>query len=258
MSLGLPDALALAMVCLLLGARLVPIVVIVPWLSPVSVPLVVRLGLVVGLVVALLPSALAAGVPAGVPMALVALREGLVGLTFSLAAAAPLVALQWGGELVDTWRGAAFPERTDVRLPSRPLGSLFSFLAVALFWLLGAHRVALLAFADGLHAAPFDRTVASSASVAWGAARIVADALAFAVAVAGPVLAALVIYDLAWGLAARAAGLFPATLVSMPLRALVAIVAVLLGLSFVMNDAAAAFEAALGIATELVASFAGP
>lgn len=249
----------------LVAARVLPLTVLAPWLALRETPAVVRSGIIVALTAALAPLAFASapasvGGASGALLPWLAAREALVGTVFALAASLPLYALDWAGQLVDIWRGASLAQ---VLAPltgdrSTPLGTLYLLLGVAVFTVLGGHRLAIAAFATGLRVAPVGVATigAGWSAAAFGAARLSAGALAFALAVAAPAGVTLIVVEAALGLVARAAPQVPVYFAGMPLRAAVAIAALLLGLSFVVGqlptairdgvDAALSFVRALG------------
>jgi type III secretion protein T len=259
--LGGPDLARWLGVGVLLAARVLPLVLLAPFLATRAAPTLLRAGVGLALVVALAPLAEAAAppLPVGGAIALLALREALVGATFAVAAAVPLYALDWAGRLVDGWRGAS---QGEVQAPggerTTPLGALYLTLGVALFVSTGGLRLALAAFADGLRASPLGAAAPALGAggvslVALGVARLVADALAFALAVAAPAGVAVVIVDVGLGLLGRASPQIPTHFAGMPLRAAAGLGAALLALSLVVDRLPGAFAAAVAAAARLVA-----
>jgi flagellar biosynthetic protein FliR len=156
----------------------------------------------------------AAGLPLS-PLALAALaaRELLIGVVYALALGLPLRAFEWAGAL-----GGRFAAQSA---GAEPFARLQLFAAVAAFFSLGGHRVAIAALADsvvrtpvGVLAAPAD-----AGALALGSARMVADAVELALLLALPVAAAVVIAEIALSLSARAASASGLLLASAPLRA---------------------------------------
>jgi type III secretory pathway component EscT len=249
----------------LVAARVAPLTIFAPWLALRSTPPVLRAALIVALTVSLTPIAIESApaiAPGGLELALLSVREALVGTTFALATALPLYALDWAGRLVDTWRGASLAEVINPHTGERtsPIGDLYLLMGVVLFLSLGGHRVAIEAFAGALETIPVGTgDVAGGAeTVAMGALRLFGNALAFAAALAAPAAAAIVLVEAALGLVARAAPQIPVFFAGMPLRAAVGIAAALLGLSILVGELPAAYRGALESAEELVAPFAEP
>ncbi len=249
----------------LVAARVAPLTIFAPWLSMRGTPPVLRAALVLALTAALGPLAMESAPPipdSGPSLALLAAREVLVGTTFALAASLPLYALDWAGRLVDTWRGASLAEVINPHTGERtsPMGDLYLMMGVVLFLLLGGHRIALAAFADGLRAVPVGGVSVETGleAVALGAARLAGSALAFAAALAAPAAAAIVLVEVSLGLVARAAPQIPVFFAGMPLRAAVGVAAALLGLSILVGELPPAYRDAIDSAGRIVLPFAGP
>jgi flagellar biosynthetic protein FliR len=121
-------------------------------------------------------------------------------------------------------------------------------LGVALFFALGAHRVALLAFVRGLEVAPLGAPLqaASFAQHALQFAASVSAALALALSIAAPAVLALILVELALGLLGRTAPQIPLHFAGMPLRAGLALGALLLSLSLWVPRLGELFGAAIG------------
>lgn len=247
---------------LLVAARVLPLATIAPWLALRSTPTLLRTAVALAITVALTPLAepFAPTLPAGFGLAALALREAIVGGVFGVAASLPLFALDWSGQLVDTWRGATMAEilapPTGER--SSALGTLQLMLGVAIFVTLGGHRIALVAFGDALRTVPVGRIAAAPGAfgLALGAARLVADALAFALSLAAPAGVAIVVNELALGLVARTSPQVPVFFAGMPLRAALGIAAVLLALSLLVATLPDAFRTALAQASHLLSTLA--
>jgi type III secretory pathway component EscT len=247
----------------LVAARLVPLALFAPFFALRASPTLLRTAVALALSVALEPLAAASApaLPGALGLAALSLREALVGTLFAVAASLPLHALDWLGRLVDGWRGAG---QGEVSTPggerTSPLGALTLLLGVAIFVTIGGHRLALAAFADGLTSSPVGAvsTVATVRAVALGGARLIADALTFAAALAAPAAVALVTVEVALGLVARATPQIPVFFAGMPLRAAVGLAAVLLSLSLVVERLPSAFRASIGAARGLVSQVISP
>lgn len=259
-ALGGTEAVSRAMrVGVLVAARLAPVAVLAPWLAMRATPPWARAAITLTLTVALAPPAIAsAASPPDDALAVTALvaHEALRGAVFAIASALPLYALDWAGRLVDTWRGASLAEVMAPPTGERtsPLGDLYLLMGVAIFAALGGHRLALGAFADALQQAPVGTVVPADAlgPAAFGVARVVADALAFATALAAPAAVALVAVEVALGLVARVAPQVPVFFAGMPLRAAVGLAAALVALSVVVGGLPSAFRGAVAAAAALL------
>ena len=173
-------------------------------------------------------------------------REIVVGLCLGLVASAAFRAAEVAGRLGDTLRGANVAE---ILVPTgeeraSPLGVLYLLLATIVFLQIG-----------GVAAAGRGAAVAATSTLPVGgglgepaarhAALVVVAAsaklIASGLALAAPVVVALWLTDLALGLIARAAPSVPVYFLGLPLKGLLAIGVVLLGLGLLQNALAGGF-----------------
>jgi len=222
------------------GARAAPVVWMVGPLGGVRLPAAARVGLSVLLAglagPLLLESAALAGLAEAPAARLVVLlaRELLVGLVLGLVASAAFRAAEVAGHLGDTLRGANLAEVLDPTSGDRasPLAVLYVLFATLVFFqiggvprlveaLLASYRVLPIGGGLGIAGARSAATLVTVAS-----ARVIASG----VGLAAPVLVALWLADLALGLIARAVPQLPVYFLGLPLKGLLAIGLVLLGL----------------------------
>ncbi|MCA9600738.1 MAG: flagellar biosynthetic protein FliR [Myxococcales bacterium] len=248
----------------LVAARVAPLTVFAPWISLRSAPAVVRAAVILALTLALAPLAAhaATDVPEHVPLVLLAVREAMVGTVFALASALPFVALDWSGQLVDTWRGASLAEVIAPPTGERtsPLGDLYLLFGVALFAAAGGHRVAIAAFARSFDAIPVGHAEALAGVTGSGlvAAKNVGSALGFAVVLTAPALVAIVAVELVLGFVGRMVPQIPVFFAGMPVRAAVGIAACLLVVPSLAEVLAPAFSQAIERAEQLLLPFGAP
>jgi len=240
---SLSQSLALA---LLLCARLAPIAWIVPWASVRGAASLLPVLVTIVLAVCVWP--VASALPPSLPLSafsLVALavREALIGAVYAFAFALPLQALQWSGLLVGHASLAPGAE-TGYATLQRALG-------VAVFFALGGHRLAISALCDGLLRRPVGTlsAFANPSALALGSAHLLGEAFASAVLLALPVIAALMLADLAVALGARAASAPAFASVFQPARPALALllmwISVMLWLGAAPNTLRAWFAATL-------------
>lgn len=222
------------------GARAAPVVWMVNPLGGPRLPAPARVGLsllLAGLAAPLLlASAAAAGLEQAPAARLILLlgRELLVGLVLGLVAAAAFQAAETAGRLGDTLRGASLAEVLDPTSGQRasPLAALYLLMATLVFFGIGGVPRVLDALLDSYRALPIGGGL--PAAGARGAAALVttvsARVIAAGVGLAAPVLVALWLADLALGLIARAAPQLPVYFLGLPLKGLLAIGLVLVGL----------------------------
>jgi len=235
----------------LVAARVGPLTILLPWLALRSAPALLRAALVLALTLAVAPMTAAAieTLPtSGLALGLLALREALIGTIFALSAALPFFALDWSGQLVDTWRGASLAEVIAPPTGERtsPVGDLLLLGGIALFLALGGHRFALMAFAEGLVAVPVGSLTLGDdvLGAVLETMHLAGAALAFAAAIAAPAAVAIVLVEVGLGLIARSAPQVPVFFAGMPLRAATGLFAVLLAAALVVDELPAVFEGA--------------
>lgn len=232
----------------LLCARVLPIAWFAPWVGVRRMPVLLALSLTFVLALCLLPVASPAGpLPlAALPLAALALREAALGLVYALALALPVRAFEWAGQLMGRFAGAGSgAESAYARLQL--------WLALAAFFAIGGHRVAISALADSVVARPLGAFTLSPnlQAVVLGSVRLLADAYTFALLLALPLAAAIALAEVALALASRAAWASALSLAAAPGRAALALVvvwmSVLVGLSALPREIERGLEAAAGL-----------
>jgi len=234
------SAALLATALALGGARAAPLVWMVGPLGGVRLPAPARIGLsmlLAGLAGPLLLTSAAAAGLAAVPAARLALllsRELLVGLVLGLVASAAFRAAEVAGHLGDTLRGANLAEVLDPTSGERgsPLAVLYVLIATLVFFQIGGVPRLVEALLASYRVLPIGGGLGVTST--RGAATLVtvvsARVIASGIGLAAPVLVALWLADLSLGLTARAVPQLPVYFLGLPLKGLLAIGLVLLGL----------------------------
>jgi type III secretory pathway component EscT len=271
-----PAGLPTIAVALGLGAaRALPIVWLVPAFGGHDLPLAARLGLSLLLATLGLPQLLlAADAPAlaqlGAPgWLLVVTREVLIGAAVGWVVSLAFRAAEAAGGLVDRVRGAgdgagagdndnlaealAPPSMSGVR--SSPLGTLYFLAAAVIFLELGGLGRLAVALARSYEAIPIGAGARGASALTAGmrsAVELVISASAklieSAVGLAAPVIVALWLADLVLGAVARLTPALPIHFAALPLRALLGVGVVLLGLGAIEAALAAEFPGWIGLA----------
>jgi type III secretory pathway component EscT len=260
-----PILLALA----LGAARTIPLTWLVPALGGPRVAPEVRIGLGLLLAVLCLPILLPAVAPSviastgaggaagaagafarelgAVGWIILIARELVVGLSVGLAAGTVFRAAESAGRLVDVLRGANLAEVLSPTSDERtsPTGDLYLFVAVVLFLEMGGLRLFAVALAGSYQAVPIGGawSIPSFGFAAELAVLTAARLLESAVAFAAPVVVALWVADAALGVVARAAPQIPLYFAAMPLKALLGLGVVLVGLGALEATLAAGLPA---------------
>lgn len=259
--LGVELARALP-VWLLVTLRTVPLAFVAPWLGWKGTASFARVSVALVIALALTPLALqtAPALPAGwLPLALLGLREALIGVAFAIASSLPLWALGWTGALVDRWRGSPHEGVLGPSEGASPLGALHVAAGVVLFVMLGGHRLALAAFADGFVDTPVGAGASpeSVATFALGVGRLITAALELAVVFAAPAAIAFVLLEAVLGLAARVAPALSLWTSAVPLRAALGVAVALVGLAALLPRLGPLFTGSVEAAAELVRTVGG-
>jgi type III secretion protein SpaR/YscT/HrcT len=221
------------------AARVAPLIWMVPPLGGTRLAAPVRVGFSLLLALVAAPVLVGAGAAAvldrvsALKLALLFARELVVGLCLALVAASVFRAAEIAGRLADTLRGANIAEviapSSDER--ASPLAALYLLVATMVFLRLGGverlieavmHSYQALPVGGGLSAGQARR---AALVVVLASARLVASGLALS----APVLVAVWLTDIALGLVARAAPQIPVYFIGLPLKGLLAVGVVLLG-----------------------------
>jgi type III secretory pathway component EscT len=250
---GLALALALG------AARSVPIVLLVPGFGGRALPLSLRVAIGLLLASFSLPhltsgavaTLLRAPSPAG--WILLAAREALVGVTVGLVVSFFFRAAEAAGGLVDLLRGASFAEvlAPDSGARSSPTGALYLLLATVIFLELGGIGRLAVALARSYEALPLAGGVGAPAGLESHLQVVLAASaklLESAVGLAAPAIVALLLADVALGVVGRVTPALPLYFAAMPLKGILSIGVVLLGLSALDAALVAAWPAWMALA----------
>ncbi|MDY0001635.1 MAG: flagellar biosynthetic protein FliR [Polyangia bacterium] len=233
-------------------ARFAPLVFLAPFFAAQSLPPSARMGLTAALSFLVFPAALEAAGPlpgSGAGLALLLGREALVGALLGFLVAIPFRALEAGGRLIDSARGANMAEvlaaPTEVR--SSPLGAFLLLLGVVLFLAVDGHLLVIQAVGGSYRTLPLGAPIGADAPRELTALAIHLGSRFFLVAagLAAPVLAAVVLVDLSLGLAGRLSPQLPLYFLGLPAKALGGVALLLLALPLVVVAIGGLFRLAL-------------
>jgi flagellar biosynthesis protein FliR len=229
----------------LLLARILPSIILTPFLGGETVPPEVKLGLGLLLGLVLFPAITeqVRAVPvSGVLFLALMLKELFVGLTLSFVLGMVFDAAQMAGNLVDTMSGT---NQAQLMVPS--IGqqvSLFSNLQIQLttvvFLTLGGHHLVIQAFGDSLLTLPLDRYPTFHGGLAGWAfydtvIRVFGDLVRIALALASPVLVATFLTDLALGMINRVAPQVQVFFVAMQIKPAVTVLIMLTSFHLILG-----------------------
>lgn len=236
---------------LLVGARVIPVATLTPWLAYKGTPMVVRGSIAFALALAL--AAVAAGTDLPVPTRATDLVPALtvelaIGVLFAVAASVPFYGLAWAGELADRWRGHPM-----LGEHASPLSQLLPLFAVVLFWTSGGAVLCVELFRLGVEQVPLASPGGFPAEAfAHGLIKVTASALGFGLAVASPAAATLILLDTVALVAARGIPSLPLQLSHPLLRSLVGLWGVFVALATLSAEHRMLFREAFGAALEVL------
>jgi flagellar biosynthesis protein FliR len=227
----------------LLMGRVLPVIMLTPFLGGESVPSEVKLGLGVMLGLVLYPLLIvqAQNVPVS-PLVFIGLmfKELFIGLSLTMVVNIIFDAANVAGGLIDVMSGTNQAQLFVPQLGSQV--TLFANLNLQLttvtFLTLNGHHLVIGAFADSLAMIPLDQLPRFSSGF-WPffdtIIRIAGDMLRIALAIASPVLLATFLTDLALGMINRVAPQVQVFFVAMQIKPAVTIMIMLTAMHLILN-----------------------
>lgn len=225
----------------LLMSRLLPVIILSPFLGGEVVPTEVKIGLGVLLSIVLYPFVAdrVTLIPTSAfPFILVLLKELFIGVSLAFIVNMVFEAARVAGTLADTLGGTAMAQLHVPQL--RQQVSIFSSLklqfAVVLFLTLNGHHVVITALADSLRSIPLDRFPTFSGGM-WPffdtILHVSADLFTVGLALAAPIVLATFLTDLALGMINKVAPQIQVYFISMSIKPLVAVLMLLVAMHLV-------------------------
>lgn len=219
------------------AARTIPLAWSIPAFGGPSLPGQIRLAMGMGLSFLCLPVLSKGPLPAGAMVwALLVAREVMVGLAMGFVCACLFRAAEAAGQLTDVLRGASMAQVLSPTGEGRsgPLGALMLLLAAVVFLEIGGIAHLSSALVRSYEAIPLRlhaRFAGSPSAMATVAIVSSAKLIESAIGLCAPAVVALLLADILLGMVGRAVPQIPLYFVGMPLKALLGVGAVLLGLA---------------------------
>jgi flagellar biosynthesis protein FliR len=225
---------------MLVLARISPLFLLAPLFSSKLLPARARGIVAVGLAIGIAPIAMSAGDEAArIPTEILALgglvvKEMLVGLGFSFALAALFAAVQVAGSLLDTLIGFSFGALVDPVTGTNGgvLNQLYALIGVMIFVVINGDAWVIQGLARSYDAIPLADSPAIGTLVE-GAQVAYSGIFAAAIEICAPVLIAVVLCDVAFGLVSRVVPQLNVFAVGFPAKVTVGLVLVGASLPFV-------------------------
>ena len=231
--------------------RLSPLFLFAPLFSSKLVPVRVRGIVAVALAIGLTPLALADAHPPTDAVALggLVVKELLVGLAFAFAVGMLLAALQVAGSFIDTLIGFAFGAAVDPLTGNQGtvMSQLYGIVGVMVFIAINGDQVVVRGFAETFNLVGIVEMPALGALLD-GALEVFVGLFAGALQVAAPVLLALVLTDVAFGLVTRVVPQLNVFAVGLPAKVLVGLLVCAASLPFVAGWIQSELESSVQVA----------
>jgi flagellar biosynthesis protein FliR len=223
---------------ILVLARISPLFVLAPLFSSTMLPARARGIIAVGLALGIAPIALHAGDGQKIPMEIWALgglvlKELLVGLGFSFALAALFAAVQVAGSILDTLIGFSFGALVDPVTGTNGgvLNQLYGLIGVMIFVAINGDAWVIQGLARSYEAVPL-ADAPQLGSLVEGVQIAFSGILGAAVQVCAPVMLAVLLTDVAFGLVSRVMPQLNVFAVGFPAKVIVGLVVVGASLPF--------------------------
>lgn len=219
----------------LLMARILPVIILSPFLGGEVVPVEVRIGLGVLLSIVLYPFVAdrITFIPtSALPFILILLKELFIGVCLAFIVNMVFEAAQVAGNLVDTMGGTAMAQLHVPQIQQQVsiFSSLKLQLCVVVFLTLNGHHVIINTLGESLAWIPLDRFPAFSGGM-WSffdlIIKVSAHMFTVGLALAAPVLLATFLTDLALGMINKVAPQIQVFFISMSIKPMVATLMVL-------------------------------
>jgi flagellar biosynthetic protein FliR len=221
---------------ILVLARVSPLFFLAPPFSSRMIPVRVRGIIAVAFAIGLAPIALHGQTVPGevLTIAGLALKELVVGLAFALALGCLFAAFATAGSILDTTIGFSFGSLIDpvTDVQSGPMVQVYSMVAIAVFIAIGGDAWVIQGLAKSYELVPM-LEVPSLDSLVAGAVAAFAGILAAALEVAAPVILALILTDVAFGVVSRVVPQLNVFAVGFPIKIVVGLLVVGVSLPFV-------------------------
>jgi flagellar biosynthesis protein FliR len=227
----------------LLMSRILPVIILTPFLGGEVVPTEVKIGLGVMMGMVLFPS-LASHmqyIPVqALPFILLMLKELFIGLCLSFVVGMIFQAAQVAGTVIDSMAGT---NMAQIMVPQiqQQVNLFASFklqVAVVLFLTLNGHHMVINAFGDSLVLIPLEKFPSFHAGM-WPffdlMARTFAEVMRISLAISAPVFLATFLTDLALGMINRVAPQVQVFFVSMQIKPLVTVMIVFVSIHLILR-----------------------
>lgn len=240
---------------ILVLARVSPLFAVAPLFSSKQIPVRVRTIVAVGMAVGLTPLALhGQHIPQNeMAIAALVLKELLVGLAFALSIGILFAAISSAGSILDVLVGFSFGSIVDPLNgnQSAVLAQLYGLVAITIFVAIGGDAWVIQGLSRTFELVPLTASP-DFASLAQGVVAVFSTIFTSALEVAAPVLLALVVTDVAFGVVSRVVPQLNVFAVGFPVKVLVGLLVVGASLPFVVGWVSDQLELSVGQALQVI------
>jgi flagellar biosynthetic protein FliR len=232
-------------------ARIAPLFVIAPMFSSSMVPVRVRGVIAVALAIGLEPLAAAGHHLPTAPLAIggLVLEQLLIGGALAFAIAATFAAIEAAGTFLDALSGFSFGAQLNPLTGAQDavLSRLYTLVGTAIFIAVGGDAWVLRGLARTFTLVPLGRG-ASLANVTGGSLSAFGQIFASAIEVAAPVMLAVLVTDIAFGMVSRVVPQLNVFAVGFPVKIGVAVIMVTASLPFLAGWFSTQLAGGVGLA----------
>jgi flagellar biosynthesis protein FliR len=232
-------------------ARIAPLFVIAPMFSSSMVPVRVRGVIAVALAIGLEPLAAAGHHLPTAPLAIggLVLEQLLIGGALAFAIAATFAAIEAAGTFLDALSGFSFGAQLNPLTGAQDavLARLYTLVGTAIFIAVGGDAWVLRGLARTFTLVPLGRG-ASLANVTGGSLSAFGQIFASAIEVAAPVMLAVLVTDIAFGMVSRVVPQLNVFAVGFPVKIGVAVIMVTASLPFLAGWFSTQLAGGVGLA----------
>ncbi len=238
----LPAANLLALL-LLIFMRVVPIIVMSPFLGGKLLPAPTKIGLAIIISLFLFPFLVplsARDLVLGFPLIPLLLKELLIGFIFGFLVTVPFNVATSAGSIIDNQRGSASLQITDPSMSTQtsPIGSLLNQMLIVSFFMIGGIHLffeTLVASYQHLPPGTFFQASVFTRQPFWEIAmRVIGILFSLSVRFAAPPVIAMLMADVFLGIANRLAPQVQISFLGMPFKSLLGLLLLFIGLNFLM------------------------
>lgn len=234
--------------------RMLSLMSVAPLFSHESVPIPTRIWLALLLTVIIAPTlpAMAAVAPLSVPGVLLIFQQLLVGVGLGFVMQLAFAAVELAGDMIGLQMGLSFAVFIDPQNSDQTpiVGSFLSMILMLIFLAMNGHLMMISALVDTFQTVPIAVSGAVSHGDSWQRLALAGGQLfASGLQIALPVIAALMLANLALGVLTRTAPQLNLFAVGFPITVILGLLMLLLGMPYLMPVLGRTLETGLRIFT---------